>query len=439
MRVSGNGRYLVDDTGQPFFYLADTAWALFYRPTREEADLYLRNRAAKGFTVVMPVVLWAEDMAGRNAYGEAPLVDWDPTRPNERFFRHVDHVVDAAAALGLHVAMLPTWGEFVGPLWTGDRPSPSFSPTGKGPVIFDPESARVYGEFLGRRYRDRPVFWVLGGDRNPVNAEYVAVWCAMAQGLAAGDGGRHLMTYHPCGVNSSSRWFHEEPWLDFHMMQTTTRWDLDNYNLILADYDRVPAKPVLDGETRYEDSYEWFSKKPPCGRRVTPHQVRKAAYNAMLSGAMGHTYGCRDVWFFYVPADEPPRKDVKTHWKRAMDLPGAFQMGHLRRLLTDCAWYKLVPERENRLVVHGCGEGAAYTPAARSADGDLALVYVPERMPIWVDLGQLAGDRVTALWFDPCSGAYVWAGEYEAAGVERFDVPVDVAEPDHVLVLRVSE
>jgi hypothetical protein len=344
MRVSANGRYLVDDEGDPFFYLADTAWTLFYRPTRGEVDLYLRDRWDKGFTVVMPVVLWGEDMAAQNAYGEAPLVDWDPTRPNEVFFAHVDWVVDRAESMGMHVAMLPTWGEFVGPLWTGDQPRPNFSYSNRGPIIFDVDNARVYGEFLGRRYRDKPIFWVVGGDRNPVNEGYISVWRALVEGLKAGDGGRHLMTYHPCGVNSSSRWFHDEVWLDFNMMQTTTRWDLDNYNLILADYNRAPVKPVLDGETRYEDSYEWFFRKPPHGRRVTAHQVRKAAYNAMLSGAMGHTYGCRDVWFFYVPSGDEPNKDVKTRWQQAMSFPGAFHMGHLKGLFLRYPWYKLVPQ-----------------------------------------------------------------------------------------------
>ena len=41
MKVIPNGRYLVDDEGNPFFYLADTAWALFYKTTRGSADLYL--------------------------------------------------------------------------------------------------------------------------------------------------------------------------------------------------------------------------------------------------------------------------------------------------------------------------------------------------------------------------------------------------------------
>lgn len=43
-----SGRYLVTDRGRPFFYLGDTAWELFHRLTREEAELYLKDRAGKG-------------------------------------------------------------------------------------------------------------------------------------------------------------------------------------------------------------------------------------------------------------------------------------------------------------------------------------------------------------------------------------------------------
>ena len=48
--LSENRRFLVDEQGQPFFYLADTAWELFHKLNREEADHYLADRAEKGFT-----------------------------------------------------------------------------------------------------------------------------------------------------------------------------------------------------------------------------------------------------------------------------------------------------------------------------------------------------------------------------------------------------
>ena len=88
LRVAADGRHLLRADGRPFFYLADTAWSLFHRLTREEADLYLRNRAAKGFTVIQAVALSENDgLRTPNAYGERPLARDDPRRPNEALLR----------------------------------------------------------------------------------------------------------------------------------------------------------------------------------------------------------------------------------------------------------------------------------------------------------------------------------------------------------------
>ena len=40
LRVSENHRYLVQADGKPFFYLGDTAWELFHRLNREDAERY---------------------------------------------------------------------------------------------------------------------------------------------------------------------------------------------------------------------------------------------------------------------------------------------------------------------------------------------------------------------------------------------------------------
>ena len=45
LTISDNHRFLVKGDGALFFYLGDTAWELFHRLNREEADRYLENRA----------------------------------------------------------------------------------------------------------------------------------------------------------------------------------------------------------------------------------------------------------------------------------------------------------------------------------------------------------------------------------------------------------
>src|SRR5262245_10066649 len=118
LRVATNGHYLVQADGTPFFYLADTAWELFHRLDREEASLYLSNRAAKGFTVIQAVILAELDgLKTPNAYGHVPLDDLDPAQPDEDYFEHVDFIVDRAGQLGLTMALLPAWGDKFNRKW----------------------------------------------------------------------------------------------------------------------------------------------------------------------------------------------------------------------------------------------------------------------------------------------------------------------------------
>ena len=82
LQVSSNKRFLQTSDGKPFFWLGDTAWELFHRLDREEAEKYLKNRADKGFTVIQAVALAELDgLHEPNPYGEIPLENDDPAKP----------------------------------------------------------------------------------------------------------------------------------------------------------------------------------------------------------------------------------------------------------------------------------------------------------------------------------------------------------------------
>ena len=88
LKVSDNRRFLVQEDGSPFFWLGDTAWELFHRLNREEAEHYLRTRSEQKFTVVQAVALAEVDgLETPNAYGRRPLKKngegrYDPTMPD---------------------------------------------------------------------------------------------------------------------------------------------------------------------------------------------------------------------------------------------------------------------------------------------------------------------------------------------------------------------
>jgi len=427
--VSPNGRYLVTDRGEPFFYLGDTAWELFHRLNREEADLYLKDRADKGFTVIQAVVLAEWDgLHTPNAYGHVPLIDDDPTKPDIRpgttddYWDHVDWIVNRAEELGLFIGMLPTWGDKWNKKW------------GTGPEIFTVENARIYGEFLGKRYRDKPIIWILGGDRNPDNEQHLAIIRAMAAGLRAGDGGKHLMTYHPQGGGNSANWFHEDEWLSFNMFQSGHSGpNIPNYLMILANYGRKPVKPTLDGEPRYEDHpINW---RPENGW-FDDWDVRQAAYWSMLSGACGHTYGNHNIWQMY----EPPRKPVssaRTPWKTALNHPGATQMGYMKQLLLLRPYFRLVPDQE--MIKGDEEEGGDHRRAARAEDGSFAVVYLPMGGKIRVITDRLKGERLRVSWFDPRKGETTQSEEIPKVSSQTFEAPSAGRGNDWVLVLDSNE
>jgi hypothetical protein len=94
--VSPNKHFILKHQ-KPFFWMGDTTWELFERLNREEADNYLQTRARQGFTVIQAVVLTELDgLHTPNVYGETPLINDDPSQPNEKYFEHVDYVIDRA-------------------------------------------------------------------------------------------------------------------------------------------------------------------------------------------------------------------------------------------------------------------------------------------------------------------------------------------------------
>ena len=420
LRVSRDGRHLVHADGTPFFWLGDTAWELFHRLTREEADLYLDDRQRKGFTVIQAVVLAEFDgLTAPNAYGDTPLVGNDPTKLVEGYFRHVDYVVDGAERRGMFVGMLPTWGDKFNKKW------------GIGPEIFTPANARAYGELLGRRYRSKPIIWILGGDRSPESPAHLAIVRAMAEGLRAGDGGAHLMTYHPMGGQSSGRYFHADDWLAMDMFQSGHgARDIANDRFVETDRARTPVKPVVDGESRYEDHpINW---KPENGW-FDDFDVRQGAYWSLLAGTAGHTYGDHDIWQFWQPG-RTPISAARTPWREALHHPGSAQVGYARRLFMSRPFLELVPDQS--LLASGADTGAAHQRAARGRDGGYAFVYTPLGRPIVVRMDALRGPTVSAAWFDPRTGVSRPIGAFRARGTHTFDPPGDERRGnDWVLVL----
>ncbi|HYE65935.1 MAG TPA: DUF4038 domain-containing protein [Pyrinomonadaceae bacterium] len=392
LKISSNRRHLVDQSGSPFFWLGDTSWRLFVDFTREEVLQYLDTRRSQGFNVVLAcAVLWGGTNGDPNPYGERPWIEVDPatrqadpTKLNEPFWEHVDWIVDQANQRGFVVAMCPINGDY----------------TESG--IINLNNARTASRLIAARYRESPnIVWVNGGDVFPEKFE--GVYDELAAGLQEGDGGTHLITFHP--AEFSSKVLHRKSWLSFNMIQTWINHTRINAYLS-NDYNLLPVKPTGIGEAAYEAQ----DYRPWSNVVVTPLIVRQQAYWTYLSGGAYHIYGHADVML----------KTAK--WATGINAPGANQLGVLKNLLLSRGWWQLVPDQS--IFASGVGSGATLNTAARSSSGDSITVYLSSPTTITINMSKITSSGAAkATWVDPKSGAQTVIGTFSSAGTRSFTNP----------------
>lgn len=420
--VTTNQNIITTSDGKPFFYLADTAWELIHRSTREDAKHYLRNRARKGFNVIHTAVLAELDgVRTGNAYNELPFADLDPTQPKEAFFAHVDYIIEEAMSLGLHIGLAPTWGDKVSRRW------------GRGPgKLFTEETAAAFGKYLGQRYKEKSVIWILGGDRNPDQEEHLAVWRAIANGINEANSGGQLITYLPMQGSSSSKWFHRDDWLSFNLAHTgQTLNPARALALTRQMFNQSPPKPCLDGEAPFEDHpIDWN----PGSGWFTDWHVRSAAYRSVLSGAAGHTYGNHNVWQFWTP-ERHPVSFARTPWREALEQPGAEQMGHLKSFFSSRPWHKLDP----RTAVTQ-DDGSSQSITAVSRDRTFLFSYTAEPVSLTINLENLSGKKLKAYWLNPRDGLASPLEEFDNSNKQKiFTPPSTAAREDWLLLVENAE
>lgn len=408
LAVSSNGRFLIEETsGDPFFYLADTGWALLNPPdvTLAEADIYLEDRKDKKFTVIQSIAIPSHMSLA------------DMSDPNAVRWQNMDYIVNKAESLGMYMAIVPFWG---GPLV-----NPSFTV----------QLADAYGQFLGSRYRNNSIIWLIGGDTDPTG--YEAIWRALAKGIAIGKSGTEdyskvMMTFHPRG--GWPPWFHNEPWLDFNMVNPAhTRNDPRWHTLVERKYNLTPVKPAITGEVGYENIPSGLMRGAPL---LNDWDVRKGAYWSLFAGAFGHAYGANEVYMFWDPGENLWGAQIwgaNTSWQQALNFPGAYDMQHIRTLIESRPHLIRIPDQT--IITSGEGVGNAHVQATRGSDGSYAFVYISDGHTILVDLSKISGSLVKAWWYDPRLGISSLIGQFSNIGVRQFTPASSGAGQDWILVL----
>jgi hypothetical protein len=399
--------------GSPFWFLGDTAWALYTDSAAEEHDrsavtMYIAARAAQGFNVIHSMLM---SEAGWGNRGGPPFEDIGAERINPGYWREVDRRLEYLNHRGLVGGLALAWGDKRGVepfAWKRLRTL---------------DARKRYARYIAARYGAFDVYFIVSGEwhaevgttpgatEDGVKRRFIEIGDA----LHASDPHDRMIAIHPMTSHGSVREFAGTSWMAFGDYQQNYR---RLHERVLAS--RGASRPVVNSEYGYylrDRDGDGLVDKP---NSLDVDMMRHATWDIVMAGGyvvtgFGTTYfgGNRDPGPFRVDAEknDPWEEDIQ----------------HIRTLFTSLPWHALapadgrieadVPRGEDRTKRVRRGARTATVPAPPAvaywmlADpGRTCVAYVRgHEGPFALDLGEEAPGDAGAFHlrqYDPRTGRF---------------------------------
>ena len=358
--IPKNSRQIQYADGRKVVMVADTAWALPWRATLEEAEVYAKNRQKRGFNAALLMTIQPDKRAEgpRNrlheqgfavAFEDLPTGHINELNPD--YFQYLDQLIEI---LRLHEIVPVFQPVFHGYGWKGLDTA--------GNALDGDEYAR-FCKYLVARYGAGPAMWLVGGDGigdapslEPAG-EMIEAW----------DDYRHPTGIHyaPHGKTDSHQ---SADWLDFQWAQTGHNGE-HLPEVALELYHQRPVKASTNGEPTYEHIGTF-------GKAQGWWQGHEAWSNLCSGGVMGVVYGAGSLWNWVRNAEENDAQSWSfapgKSWRDAIDFEGSSYVGNLGKIL-------------NAFDVSGVKPDWSIAPSRRGlwVPGEFLVVYLGNGGGVW--------------------------------------------------------
>lgn len=445
IRISDNLRMFTYNDGHPFFWLGDTHWQAPDFERIEECNFpscngqcgnsqfkhLVNNRISKGFNVYQMYPDAAESDGGGNLRrynwwdNRQKLLDTpDSIRINPVAFRkNFDIMMEYLANHGLTIA-----------LGLGVHQSTANA--------MDERSLMHWARYLVARYAAFPIVWITAQEVNASpKIEPYEKWKKVANLIDELDGFNRPLSMHTDrdypGKHPSFLEIKDLRWHKFWAMQGGHLKDNSAENqgqeYYMKYWNAKPRKPYIETEANYEQLY-W-------PHPISADKVRETAWRAIQSGSYGYTYGASGIWAMNWEANDGRGWEnwSKLSWYEALDLPGSFQMKHLKDFYLSLDFHQLIP----RFNDSAYGRDIDYNKHFLSSyDNKLYIIYSVKGEPLTGYLKNLrAYSRYTAQWYNPRTGSYHKAAKTliypDSQGLHS--LPTKPDSNDWVYVLKLNE
>jgi hypothetical protein len=420
LKLSPNGRYLIDQDNSPFLIKEISAWGLIQALSEADEAAFIDSAKKKQFnTLMVSIISFDTRFAGNppDWQGIPPFsTKWDFSTFNLEYFNHVDRFIAMARNRGILVLLVPCYLGYKGDGnqgWWDELLHPNNNPA----------KSLAYGQFLGKRYKDQTnIIWVAGGD-NKGDQPLFDHMNNIINGIKESDR-LHLWTGHfesAQGTNWSTgnALYAEHMDIDglYDFTESSLGIDSPQYKTELNQYSR--GKMIFQLDQSYEHDI------PHGPDNENPQWIRRKNYEGLLSGCAGTSFcpGLPDNTCY-----------TFTNWRPLMNTKGMKEVLYCFNFFVSRPWYQLIPDSGTTLISGGRGsfKSLDYVCSAISSDSSCMIAYLPVGHRITVQLTRLSGKLVRAWWFNPSSGMSILIGTFLPTGPKDF---VPATNTDWLLVI----
>lgn len=378
LTVDPRGDRLLRD-GQPLFLLADTLWAAFSRMSDTEWADALRLRRRQGFNAVNVSVLPIAHDRSLDGDGASPFAvrangSWDLDTLDPDYFARARAMVTLAQELGLTAVLVILWCNYVPGTW-GSQRTPELA-------MDDAQTGR-YLDLVLETFADLAPIWCVSGDDSLDDLVALSRYRSALHQLRRG-APQCLTTMHSTPSAFLPQNWVDDPALDLYVFQAghDDGWEERPTTLASRYAGLEPARPILSLEPCYE-GHGFGSGRS----RHDAREVRRASWAGVLAGAgAGLGYAAHGAWSWHRAGAEftsEPFSGIPLPASQALQLPGAWDVGLLRRIVEDHQLYHL---RSRQDLVLDDRSGARFS---LTQDGRCAVAFLPEAFRLRLDLDRL--------------------------------------------------
>lgn len=375
--ISKNKRNFLSN-GNNIILLADTCWSGFTNIEESEWNYYLDYRKEQGFNVIQVNMLQQWD-ASETSLNYKPFFynedgTFDFSTYNEEYFERAQHMVKVAHEKGITIALVLLWANYVPDTWASQMPIKQLG-------IFPKHMINDYiDKVMGLMDQYNPIY-IISGDTDFQTLEVSKEYYEVALNRVKENNPNALTTLHIRGRETNvPQDLIQSNNLDFYMYQSGHNIDFQPMAYKLAEifYRLSPERPILNSEPCYE--MMGYSRR--VYGRFTREDVRKAAWQSILSGAnSGITYGAHGIWSWHnsqLDFDSTIGEAFETpyDWRDALRFEGAWDYAYIREFLEDMQLFNLEPAQQ-LLVNHSEEIRCAKSPST-------IVIYIPSNINIKV-------------------------------------------------------